>query len=572
MTSRINIAVALCVLVLPLVFGFDTSVYTNSKQITASYKLYWKVMQETQEIAFGLEVATLGWFGFGIGELSSGSMPGSDVVIVQKDSNDGHIYIQDRFTYAYAEPRMDDCQSNDWTLVSGEEKDGKTYVELTRSLVGRDNQDRTINPGDNAVIVAWGENDIKSISYHGSNRLATVVCFWNCQNDDITDVPNSYTMSVNMPNITIPAQETTYMCYAVPFTTPNNEDAHIVRLNFVPDTRSAHFVHHMLLHFCQDFGTVQGVTAIPSLYPEPEDCVYTNPSPLGYPGCTLLYAWARGGRPMNLPSEAGFRIRSTTNSTYYFVLDMHYNNPDIVSGVIDGSGVEMIVTTDLRTYDASTLTLGDGGTMLPDIPAGQSAYHVEITCPSECTETLPHEIHVFSDYFHMHEIGKSGFSWIHRGDESILLNRIEYYAFANQHAVAVNITLKPGDRINTNCVWDSSKRTAPTNIAVASTDEMCMEFLTYYPAIPNSPFCGYANIDNSPVTFCGNNILPVANPSVVDPPGGVNRTFGTSNNDYCDFVPSGSAPTSGPTRESSTGTINNMIASLMGLIVTVLLM
>lgn len=39
-------------------------------------------------------------------------MPGSDVVIVQKDSNDGHIYIQDRFTYAYAEPRMDDCQSN----------------------------------------------------------------------------------------------------------------------------------------------------------------------------------------------------------------------------------------------------------------------------------------------------------------------------------------------------------------------------------------------------------------------------------------------------------------------------
>jgi hypothetical protein len=128
----------------------------------------------------------------------------------------------------------------DWTLVSGEEKDGKTYVELTRSLVGRDNQgrtnlkdkfvvtktgfckpDRTINPGDNAVIVAWGENDIKSISYHGSNRLATVVCFWNCQNDDITDVPNSYTMSVNMPNITIPAQETTYMCYAVPFTTPN---------------------------------------------------------------------------------------------------------------------------------------------------------------------------------------------------------------------------------------------------------------------------------------------------------------------------------------------------------------
>lgn len=123
--------------------------------------------------------------------------------------------------------------------------------------------------------------------------------------------------------------------------------------------------------------------------------------------------------------------------------------------------------------------------MLPDIPAGQSAYHTEITCPTECTDLLPHDIYVFSDYFHMHEIGKSGFSWIHRGDEKILLNRIEYYAFSNQHAIAVNITLKAGDRINTNCVWDSSARQNPTQIAVASSDEMCMEFLTYYPAIPN---------------------------------------------------------------------------------------
>ncbi len=128
----------------------------------------------------------------------------------------------------------------DWTLVSGEEKDGKTYVELTRSLAGRDNQgklaaeviffallnpdlflDRTITPGDNAVIVAWGDDDIKSISYHGSNRLASIVCFWDCPSDSSTDVPNSFKLSALMPNITIPAQDTAYMCYAVPFTTPN---------------------------------------------------------------------------------------------------------------------------------------------------------------------------------------------------------------------------------------------------------------------------------------------------------------------------------------------------------------
>ena len=130
-------------------------------------------------------------------------------------------------------------------------------------------------------------------------------------------------------------------------------------------------------------------------------------------------------------------------------------------------------------------TLGDPAALLPDIPANQSAWHVEITCPTECTQTFPHDIHVFADYFHMHLIGKTGYSLIHRGNETIPLNRVEYYSFANQHAVAVNITLKPGDRINTNCVWDSSSRTKPTNIYVGSKDEMCMEFITYFPAIPD---------------------------------------------------------------------------------------
>jgi hypothetical protein len=109
-----------------------------------------------------------------------------------------------------------------------------------------------------------------------------------------------------------------------------------------------------------------------------------------------------------------------------------------------------------------------------------------MTCPSECTQHFDHDIKVFGDYFHMHEIGRSGWSWIHReGQEPIPLSRVEYYAFANQHGTPVDVTLKRGDRINTHCVWDSSRRSEPTRISIASTDEMCIEFLTYYPALPN---------------------------------------------------------------------------------------
>jgi hypothetical protein len=124
----------------------------------------------------------------------------------------------------------------------------------------------------------------------------------------------------------------------------------------------------MLLHLWQDYETVDGLRSIPTIYSSPDVCVGRNhPQPLGYPGCTVLYTWARGGRPMNLPHEAGFRIKSTNKLSYYFVLDMHYNNPKKVSlrccfqffliadlqisGVSDTSSIELLITTDLRKHN-----------------------------------------------------------------------------------------------------------------------------------------------------------------------------------------------------------------------------
>jgi hypothetical protein len=532
-----KISIFILLAVLPSIFGFDPSQYTNKKQLAEQYTVHWKAVQSTQQIYIALEVSALGWIGFGIGELSSGSMPGADVAIIQKNITTGEYGIQDRYTTAFAEPLMDDCPYSDWILVSAEVNNGKTYVELSRHFIARDNQDRTLVAGDNAIIIAWGDNNAKTLGYHGSNRVATTLCFWGCPIERISPLPNSQTLVALMPNITIPAEETTYMCYSMPFSTPKDTDAHVVQLKFIGDPRSTPFVHHMLLHLCQDYETVDGLRSIPTIYSSPDVCVGRNhPQPLGYPGCTVLYTWARGGRPMNLPHEAGFRIKSTNKSSYYFVLDMHYNNPKKVSGVSDASGIELLITTDLRKHDASTLTVGDGGTRLPNIPAGVPDHHVEMTCPSECTQHFDHDIKVFGDYFHMHEIGRSGWSWIHReGQEPIPLSRVEYYAFANQHGTPVDVTLKRGDRINTHCVWDSSRRSEPTRISIASTDEMCIEFLTYYPALPNFPLCSYMRTNTLPnTTYCGRTLLDVPNPSIRDPPGGLARLFGTADMSYCE--------------------------------------
>lgn len=68
-------------------------------------------------------------------------MPGSDIVVGSVIKGEG--VITDRWTYDYVMPTIDDCQ--DWVLVSAEEKDGFTTLELMRKLDTGDAQDRGIN-------------------------------------------------------------------------------------------------------------------------------------------------------------------------------------------------------------------------------------------------------------------------------------------------------------------------------------------------------------------------------------------------------------------------------------------
>ena len=57
---------------------------------------------------------TLGWFGFGLGEPTSGSMPGSDVVYFTFSQQD-ETQITDAYALEFTHPEVDTCQ--DWKLV-----------------------------------------------------------------------------------------------------------------------------------------------------------------------------------------------------------------------------------------------------------------------------------------------------------------------------------------------------------------------------------------------------------------------------------------------------------------------
>ena len=66
--------------------------------------------------------------------------------------------------------------------------------------------------------------------------------------------------------------------------------------------------------------------------------------------------------------------------------------------------------------------------------------------------------------------------------------------------------LKPGDQITVECVFNSINRTTTTNYGAATTDEMCMGFLIYYPSPTVGKFrsCGQW----SSFGYCDSGFLP----------------------------------------------------------------
>eukprot|EP01120_Amphizonella_sp_Union-15-10_P003465 TRINITY_DN13883_c0_g1_i1.p1 TRINITY_DN13883_c0_g1~~TRINITY_DN13883_c0_g1_i1.p1 ORF type:complete len:538 (+),score=55.78 TRINITY_DN13883_c0_g1_i1:127-1740(+) len=509
----------------------DLSAYPNSKVLSDFFTLHWRLDLVAKEIYLALEAKTLGWVGFGLGERTSGSMPGAD--IVTGTVINGVASVQDRFSLAYVMPKEDSCQN--WVLISGVEQNGKTIIEIKRKFNTQDTQDREIVEGENRIIYAIGSSD--TFSYHGTNRGASIINFLNpTESIQIKNVSADATAVFTMPNFNVPSKSTSYICKS--FSLPTLTDGHVVQIDpiIVKYPGKADFVHHMLIHVCEPSETKN--PAFWDKYQNPGECS----SPLGDvgTGCiSLMWAWAVGMNSIVLPQDAGFRIgTSSPHGIKHIVVEIHYNNVEKASNIFDSSGIRIHYTTALRKYDAGVMTLGDPLTRLPSIPPGLPDNKYETNCPTQCTSKWTHDINVFSDFQHMHYLGKQLVSTHWRGDQMLgYLNRVDFYQFDFQQGTPLNYVIKKGDRINTHCRFDSTTRTTTTRFSLGSYDEMCMEFISYYPLLlsPNSRpyvFCGYVNYGIGPATICGDNtlqsVLNIKNPTVVDPASVTTISFGNA--------------------------------------------
>ena len=441
----------------------------------------------TERGYFALQApTTTGWLGFGVGEISSGSMPGADMAVATIAA-DGTVTIGDYHALDFTTPRPD-CNptTSDWTLVASQRNATHTAIEFSRRLqVTSSDEDRAIarrpNDSPSKFLVAWGPTSATgAIGYHGrSDRaLFAVDIFGGAPVDRLAALradPSVEVLEWRSRNLRVPPTNTLYAY--TPCTRPplgNTGRRQIVAFNVVVSPpESKPFLHHMV---------VKG---------------YTNARCEGI--AVDLYAVASSHVPFIFPADIGLGMDFQS-----YDVEIHYDNPRLVENLTDSSGVEVFATrvdTPLRTNNAGVLVAADPIVQTPYlVEPGYTA--IDYDCPSSCTSRWEDNITVFGELLHMHQTGnmmRTNFV-APDGETVIATSEAEWYSFHTQENQLLDrrFVVPRGSAINTRCVFTLPQGRNTVRFGIGSDQEMCMHFIYYYPALQarTAQMCG--------VNFCGN--------------------------------------------------------------------
>ncbi|GIL82070.1 hypothetical protein Vretimale_7078 [Volvox reticuliferus] len=140
------------------------------------------------------------------------------------------------------------------------------------------------------------------------------------------------------------------------------------------------------------------------------------------------------------------------------------------------------------------VTLGSYGI---EVPPGVSSWSTQPNmCPPGCTAQLAAGsggVVLVDSFYHMHQLGRSMVTrHVRDGVELQPLGSRDFFAFDYQSPVNIPTgtrQLLPNDTLITTCTYTGVGRTSTTRFGLASYEEMCFNFVTYYPYNPNITEC-----------------------------------------------------------------------------------
>ncbi|CAF3781384.1 unnamed protein product [Rotaria sp. Silwood1] len=280
-------------------------------------------------------------------------------------------------------------------------------------------------------------------------------------------------------DVLIPDDETTYWCTR--FELPSfimEQPHHIIRFDGVISPQSEGIVHHMELFHCDVDPDMQ--------IPAYNGRCTSEEKPMGLTPCRrVIGAWAYGAANFFYPDVAGGIIGGSRTS-HFLVLEVHFNNPYLKKGIIDQSGIRIYYTPKLRKYDAGIMEVGLEYNPKNSVPPRSTAFRVSGYCNSECTQVgLPSKgIVIFASQLHTHLNGIQTFTRVVKRDGRIItLNIDRHYSphFQEIRLLPKPIKIERGDTIIHTCIYNTENRTNMTFGGYGINDEMCVNYMHYYP-------------------------------------------------------------------------------------------
>eukprot|EP00980_Cylindrotheca_fusiformis_P003633 scaffold815_cov120-Cylindrotheca_fusiformis.AAC.1 len=451
--------------------------------------IMWKINKEQEQIELAVLAGASGWVGFGLS--IAGGMPGGDMMIFEAKTPE---IVSDYTSVAYARPTLDACAS-DWKMKgSSVVKDGFLAVRVTRALDTNDSQDLPFVDDEDiygtpstAIIAAWGNDKETGLSYHGSNVARSTVRFFEDSSTTVSAVeavPTASDTKAMLEDMSdgsimifdtdypIPTAETTYYapCFNASdyFTAEQMEKGvYLIGAEYLSSAEAGGndntvHLHHMV-------ATVGFTT-----------CASTEPTSGGQ---DLIYSWAPGTHPLAFPPNAGIRVGGG-NGVMSFGMNIHYDNPNGIDGLLDSTGNRWYYVNDPREHEVGQLTVGDAIVALRGVSVGAGQTGHDFTCPGTCSEKLfDGPVTVFSEGLHLHETGVRIVNELVRNGEVVNRATVDYFDFRQNGINAIRqkpYTVYPGDSFRTRCYYENNDNS--TTFGLGTREEMCQSLLMYYPS------------------------------------------------------------------------------------------
>lgn len=262
---------------------------------------------------------------------------------------------------------------------------------------------------------------------------------------------------------------------------PSDKDYHVV--GFEAIANSSEFLHHYVLKMCMSESGYNYPG--PGVMRDHREKVYRYQRECR----PQIWGWALGVSYFMVPKDAGFLMGQSAHAGKALELNVHYDNPLKKKGKKDISYLKLYYTTAVRKHNLGVLEIGSGApdAVAPIPPQRRNFYNA---FGARCY--LSQDVTIIGHLSHAHLLGRSIVTEKWKLPSSKTLppelvdsdyGRDPQFFFDNQHYVSWNSTkaISNQDYLTISCIFDSRGRTEWTQGGLATQDEMCINFLVYYP-------------------------------------------------------------------------------------------